>query len=634
MIGGSRRPTSLRELKWVAQTPLPPGNGTMEVARRVGWTGLAIAVLIGLGAGALGLWSVRRYLVPAESNRIVVREAARITNETGFSEWPSWSPDGTLFAYSSNRSGNYEIHVRRADGSEDVNITDHDADDVQPAVAPNGRSIAFVSTRSSRSGLQKIGTFIGFDTRTYGGDIWVAPVLGGQARRVATNGNFPAWHPSGRSLLYLSGRENQRTILEVPADGGPFTEILSASATAWEITRIAFAPNARWITFETADREVFAMPAGGGRPVSLFRGSSHVWDPSGERIYYLTQGARGGSRIEIATVTTTGPLAVDSMLTASVSTGTLKDLAIAGNGQRLLAVGIEESLNLTRVGLTEDGGDVAAGVEEILSTGQVRDRYPRVSPDGRRIAVGSNRIGHEELWLVDINTRQWQRVEMPSDAAAWISQACWASDGRHLMVMRYLHDGTISYWYIALDGSSAERLLSPMPAISGNFACSISPDGRAAVYSRISENFSQLFILDLTTRAERQLTTSPIHKYEATFSPDGRWVTFSANADGSMQIHRVSVTGGDEQALTTGGGRKRHLFYSPDGRWLYVQPDYKNIHRMPADGGPLRPVTHFPESGLFIEEPTISPDGRWLVYSKGGGGSSLWMLTLGPESTQ
>jgi eukaryotic-like serine/threonine-protein kinase len=33
--------------------------------------------------------------------------------------------------------------------------------------------------------------------------------------------------------------------------------------------------------------------------------------------------------------------------------------------------------------------------------------------------------------------------------------------------------------------------------------------------------------------------------------------------------------------------------------------------KRPADGGPLRPVTHFPESGLFLEEPTISPDGRW-----------------------
>jgi hypothetical protein len=28
---------------------------------------------------------------------------------------------------------------------------------------------------------------------------------------------------------------------------------------------------------------------------------------------------------------------------------------------------------------------------------------------------------------------------------------------------------------------------------------------------------------------------------------------------------------------------------------------------------PAQPITRFPESGLFIEEPNISPDGRWLV---------------------
>ena len=72
-----------------------------------------------------------------------------------------------------------------------------------------------------------------------------------------------------------------------------------------------------------------------------------------------------------------------------------------------------------------------------------------------------------------------------------------------------------------------------------------------------------------------------------------------------------------------------HLFYSPDGRWLYVSPSHRNIERMPADGGPTQQVTRFPDNALFLEEPTISPDGRWLVYGRGKGGSSLWLLTIG-----
>src|SRR5207247_4932863 len=62
---------------------------------------------------------------------------------------------------------------------------------------------------------------------------------------------------------------------------------------------------------------------------------------------------------------------------------------------------------------------------------------------------------------------------------------------------------------------------------------------------------------------------------------------------------------------------------------IYFQPNHLNIYRMPAAGGPAQQVTHFPESGLFIEEPAISPDNRYLVYCRSNGGSSLWLLKIG-----
>jgi len=76
----------------------------------------------------------------------------------------------------------------------------------------------------------------------------------------------------------------------------------------------------------------------------------------------------------------------------------------------------------------------------------------------------------------------------------------------------------------------------------------------------------------------------------------------------------------------------RHASYSPDGRTIYVQPSHRNIVRIPADGGAMTPVTTFPESSLFIEEPVVSPDGRALAYCRSHGGSSLWFLTIGTGS--
>jgi len=90
----------------------------------------------------------------------------------------------------------------------------------------------------------------------------------------------------------------------------------------------------------------------------------------------------------------------------------------------------------------------------------------------------------------------------------------------------------------------------------------------------------------------------------------------------------MPASGGAMQQLTTGFERMRHPFFSRDGKWIYIQPSHRNIYRVRAEGGPLEPVTRFPEGGLFLEEPTISSDGRYLYYCRENGGSSLWLMTL------
>ena len=121
--------------------------------------------------------------------------------------------------------------------------------------------------------------------------------------------------------------------------------VLPSSESTWEIIRLGFSPDARWITFETQNRQILAMPAAGGRPMTLLEGSSHVWDRSGRRLYYVNQQSTGGTRIEAAEIQpgTELPVVV-RVWVAGVSTGTLRDLALAPDGTRLLAAGADESL--------------------------------------------------------------------------------------------------------------------------------------------------------------------------------------------------------------------------------------------------------------------------------------------------
>jgi serine/threonine protein kinase len=584
----------------------------------------ALALLIAAAWLSFSFFRSRQSPVP------VVENVARVTHEPGFSEWPTWSPDGRMFAFSSNKNGNFDIYLARAGaGQEVVNVTRDSSDSVQPAFSPDGASIAFVSTRSSRRPLTKIGTYAGQGFRSYGGDIWVTPVLGGQPRRLAPDGNFPAWHPDGRSIAYVSGDESQRSILSVSADGGSPRPLLAPDASNWEIVRLAYVPGGRWISFETGEGLIFLMPAGGGTPKQLLRGRAHTWAASGRRLYYLHVGGTA-SKIEAADVTEASDgLTISTVAIVGTNTAPIQQLAMAPDGGTLLVADIQESLSLTRLALTPAGDDVVAQ-EETLDSGQVRNRYPTVSPNGGRILFGSNRFGLQDLWTIDVVTGQRHRVELPRVPYEGAT-GCWLSDSQ--VVVMTVEKGANTFWRVALDGSETEQLVPPGeggPAVStGSFACAVSPDGKTFLYHRLVGNFTQIKLLDVASRRERMLTSSPSQKYDATWSPDGRWIAFATNSDGGINVWRIAAAGGEERPLTNGVDRIRHFFYSPDGRWLYIQPNHRNIYRMPADGGARHPVTRFRESsGLYIEEPTISPDGRYLVYVRDNGGSSLWLFTL------
>ena len=581
--------------------------------------------------GALIAWLAIRPGGPIQGSVPQLASVARLTHDPGFSEAPTWSPDGSLLAFASNRSGDFQIYVRRLEGGQEVNITNDPSQAFQPAFSPDGNWIAFVSTRSSRTGMIKIGSTgaFGSEFRTYGGDVWMVPALGGQAYRLAKDGNFPVWHPAGARVAYVSGPEDHRSILEVSKEGGTPRPLLARESSTWEILRVQYSPGFRWITFETYDEQILILPASGGIPRNLLKGVSHTWDPSGKRLYYYAHDPLAGTRLQSVEIDEATGKLKGKPQTLGPMTGILHDLAISRDGRHLALSEVEGSLNLTRLPLTATGGS-PAGPEELLSRGQVFDHFPDVSPDGRSIAYSSDRLGAPELWILHLDTKRLDRLQLPGRDLA-VTGPHWFPDGKRLVVSRGFPDGKQSLWLVAGDGSHAEELTTASSILPADSP--VSPDGhRVLYYARVGEYY-QLFGFDLTSRQVHQFTFSADDKLSGSWSPDGRWVVYASNAGGSVQLWKIPAAGGTPEQLTKGDDRIRHMFYSPDGRWLYFQPNHLNIYRMPAAGGKVEQVTHFPESGLFIEEPAISPDGRYLVYCRSNGGSSLWLLTLSPAKS-
>lgn len=535
---------------------------------------------------------------------------------------PSLAPDGSFYVYTSNENGDFDIYNRRTEGAEGVNITDHPADDIQPAVSPDGNQVAFVSTRASDGGLTRISDNLSYDYRTYGGDIWIASSLGGAARRLAENGNYPDWHPDSGSLVYVSGAEGRREIWRVPAQQGDPELLLSGTDSPGEIVRVKHSPDGRWLSLETFDDKLFLMPADGGAVEDLLQASSHSWSYDGTAIYYLRADLLGAVELRVVDFRD-GATRPESDRRAGFLTGIFGDLVTSSAGQ-LMVLQLQTAANLRRIAVDPERG-VATGPEEVLTTGQVMDRLPEYSADGRYIAFESTFGSLDTIALFDLETMTRSTLQLPGSSRN--RTPTWHPDGRRLSVLRET-DTAMEIWDVAFDGSAATKMLDLNGGSANIDAAHYSPDASAFAFPDLIDGHLQLFVADVETGERRQVTAGPGDRFDVDWTPDAKWLLYGSSASGDYQVWRVEVAGGDEEQMTYGPGRVLHPSTDPTGQWVYLQPDHKNIYRIPIDGGEMSQVTFFPESGLYIDEPHISPDGTSLLYTRSTVSSGLWLITL------
>jgi len=281
--------------------------------------------------------------------KLTITELKQLTSHEAWDIEPAWSPDGTKIAFSSNRSGNYDVWVMNADGTGLRNLTNDPAYDSKPVWSPDGIRIAFVSDRSGNK------------------DIWVVNADGSGTPQQLTNLTIidtdPTWSPDNSKIAFASNRSDNFDIWLINSDGtGTPIKLTSSEADdrepSWSQFGLAF----------TSDRS----------------GNKEIWmieDINNPNPFRLTSSEAEDKEPCWA------PIAIP-----------LSD----GSSRPLITFASTRNDNQDIFVMDTDGIDQSKSLTDYTNT----DCNPTWSPDGTKVAYASYKDGQYDIWVMTfgINT--------------------------------------------------------------------------------------------------------------------------------------------------------------------------------------------------------------------------------------
>ena len=574
--------------------------------------GSAVFLLSGLAAGLLlGAAAARALFRP----KALTPPEFQVLTYSGSDGQPSVSPDGKTIAFVSSRDGKSRIWIKQVAGGAEAVLTE--GPDAFPRFSPDGSSLLFA--RASQEGIA----------------VYRAPLVGGEARRIVGPALEADWSPDGKEVAFvrtdtLDGKITS-LVSRIAVDGTNERPIASVSEHL--LSRPRWSPDGLTIaalegqgTGTDAPR-VILFSLDGKAPRRLeFPGADAVggftWNGDGQRLVLMSgrPGSVGRSRTSRVFLKDVRSGA-SRVLFSGIDLG--GSVEVFGSGSLVLVTATRRS-NLREISLAGP-----AGSGRWLTRGGSVDRQPVYAPDGEWVAFSSNRSGNGDIWELSTKTGAVRRLT--DDPADDIDPA-FTRDGKRL-IFSSNRSGHYEIWIAARDGGGARRVTDD--GVDAENA-SATPDGRWIVFASGNPEKRGIWKVHPDGSAATKLVSGPVVLPE--ISPDGRlvsYVTVSGSAGTVSTTGRVSSTiravrledGAPVpfEAVATGAltNRGRHRWMPGGGALVFLTDDGKGVFglvRQDFTPGRVSSATRRAVAGFtpdtLTESLGISPDGTRLMVSE------------------
>jgi Tol biopolymer transport system component len=200
-------------------------------------------------------------------------------------------------------------------------------------------------------------------------------------------------------------------------------------------------------------------------------------------------------------------------------------------------------------------------------------------------------------------------------------------DGKNLAISHHAGEKRISTLYTLPVNGSDQPVQVTSPDAGHSYLHGWSPDGKKLVFTGQRQNQYDIWLVDIASKKETQLTNSPTLDDSPEYTPDGKWIYFNSVRTGTMKLWRMKPDGSGLEQVTFDEYNDWFPHISPDGKWIVYlsypkeinptdHPWYQKIYLrlMPAGGGVPKTIAYVYGGQGTINVPSWSPDSKSIAF--------------------